>query len=92
MGRRFLKSFEAEFLIRAWGKRGLGTRVIEGGDNILEAGNNSICRQAWGHCDFGGNPSDSITDACSSGFPDPGAVATIRVHGWSDVPGVEAMG
>jgi hypothetical protein len=65
---------------------------LEGFYDIAQASHDGVGAGAGGHWDVGGKPRERVADAYGSGFPYPDLVATIGVHGWSDVPSVQGMG
>jgi hypothetical protein len=59
--------------------------------DVMEASKDEVGRGCKRHCDFGGEPGDSVGDALGTGLPDPDGVAAIGVEGWAEVPAVEGM-
>ena len=43
------------------------------------------------HGDLSGEPRKSVTDAGCPAVPEPDAVASIGLHGWSNVPAIFSM-
>ena len=60
--------------------------MLEGVQNVAEAGLDDFGGVSDGHGNFDGKPCQGVGDAFGLGRPDPSAITAIRIHRWADIP------
>ena len=61
-------------------------------EDVFDAGRDEVGGRGEGHFDgSGGEPGDGVGETFFLGGPDPGAVASVRVEGRSNVPAINAV-
>jgi hypothetical protein len=73
-------------------KRRARRRIFECIDNVVDAGKNQVVGEGNRHGSFGGEPTESIANACSSSGPNLSSITAIRVERGTSVPAIDAMG
>jgi len=66
--------------------------MLESMNNVGHARQDVVNGRCCWHWNFAGEPHQGISDALGFGVIGPNGVATIRVHGRTKIPAVDAMG